>query len=318
MNVSVVIPCYNSSHTIGSVVDRLIATLSKRYAKTDYEIILVNDSSPDDTYDVISSLANDNRSIKAINLSRNFGQHAAIMAGFSQVEGDVIVCMDDDGQTVPEEIFKLIDTLDESCDLVYASYSLKKHSAFRNLGSKLNDLMTCWLLGKPKDLYLSSYFAAKRYLIEEAKNYTNPYPYLQGQMLRATNKIKNANVQHNARLEGSSGYTLSKLVSLWLNGFTAFSVKPLRMASFLGIAFALLGFISALVVVIRRLFDPSMALGWSSTFTLILVLGGLILFVLGLIGEYIGRSYISINKAPQFIIRDSVNCKQSTSKQETK
>lgn len=167
-------------------------------------------------------------------------------------------------------------------------------------------MMAVKLLGKPKDLYISSYFAAKRYLIDEALRYPNPYPYMQGLMLRSTNKICNVLVPHDERAHGQSGYTLRKLISLWLNGFTAFSVKPLRIASFIGILFALLGFLSAIVVVIRRLLNPNMALGWSSTIALMLLIGGLILITLGVVGEYVGRSYISLNNAPQYVIRNSV------------
>ena len=312
LDFSIVIPCYNSALIIEDVIARIQSTVEKRLDPSCYEIILVNDASPDDTFDVLCKLARKNSNIKAMNFSRNFGQHAALMAGFSEVEGAVVICMDDDGQTPPEELFKLVDRLDNDCDLVYALYDEKKHSWYRNLGSKVNDAMARSLIGKPKDLYLSSFFAAKRYLIDEALRYTSPYPYMQGQMLRATNKIEKVRVHHEARREGSSGYTINKQVSLWLNGFTAFSVKPLRVASLLGIVFACCGFISAAVVVVKRLLDPNMALGWSSTFSLILVLGGLILFVLGLIGEYVGRSYISLNKAPQYVIRDSVNCKKHT------
>lgn len=312
VQLSVVIPCYRSEQYIEEVVDRVRKTAMTRYEENDFEIILINDCSPDATYDRISKIAHAHRNVKAVNFSKNFGQHAALMAGFSIASGSAVVCMDDDGQTPPEEMFKLVDALDDDCDLVYARYENKQHDAIRNLGSRFNDLMACSMIGKPKDLYISSYFAVKRYLCEEALRYKNPYPYMQGLMLRATNKIRNVDINHQQRLEGVSGYSLRKLISLWFNGFTAFSVKPLRVASFLGIAFAACGFVSAIFVVIRRLLDPNMALGWSSTFTLILVLGGLILFVLGLIGEYIGRIYISLNSAPQFVIRDTVNCANDT------
>lgn len=308
VKLSVIIPCYNSARMIEGVMERVRSTVETRCGERDWEAVLVNDASPDGTFEVLRALAEKRPNIKALNLSRNFGQHAALMAGLAASRGEVVVCLDDDGQTPPEEIFKLVDRLGDDCDLVYARYDEKHHSAFRNLGSKLNDKMACSLIGKPKDLYLSSYFAAKRYLVDEVLRYTNPYPYLQGLMLRTTNKVANVTIPHRSRMQGESGYSLKKLFALWLNGFTAFSVKPLRMASLLGIAFALLGFASALIVVVRRLLDPTMALGWSSTFTLILVMGGLILFVLGLIGEYVGRSYICLSAPPQYVVRDAINC----------
>ena len=307
VDISIIIPCYNSSHMISGVVQRVQSAMKCEFSQSSYEIILIDDSSPDDTYAVISGIAYSDSHIKAIGLARNFGQHSAIMAGFTYSSGNVVVCLDDDGQTPPEEISKLVSSLNENCDLVYAKYDLKHHSPFRNFGSWLNDKMACLLIGKPEDLYISSFFAAKRYLIDEALHYKNAYPYLQGLMLRSTTRISNVLIEHQDRLEGSSGYSLSKLLGLWMNGFTAFSVKPLRVASFLGIAIALLGFLCAVFVVVRRIVDSSVQLGWSSLFALMLLLGGLILFVLGLIGEYVGRSYISLNSAPQFIIRNGVN-----------
>lgn len=306
VSLSVIIPCYKSSSMIEGVISRLVSTIRSHERAIPYEIILVDDSSGDGTYKVLRNLALSNQQIIALELSKNFGQHAALMAGMSKAKGEIIVCMDDDGQTPPESLFDLIGALDDDHDLVYAKYPNKQHNRFRNFGSKINDLMAIKLLGKPKDLYISSYFAAKRYLIEEALRYPNPYPYMQGLMLRSTDRICNVMVPHNERSEGQSGYTLRKLLSLWLNGFTAFSVKPLRIASFIGILFALVGFLFALFVVIRRLLDPNMALGWSSTTALMLIIGGLILTTLGIVGEYVGRSYISLNNAPQYVIRESV------------
>lgn len=183
--VSFVIPCYRSAQTIGKVVEEISVTLerSKQYR---YEIILVNDASPDNTFEVIRSLCEKRKEICGVNLARNFGQHAALMAGFRYAHGDIIVCLDDDGQTPAEEVPKLLARLEEGYDVVYARYEIKKHSAFRNFGSHVNEWMTRVMLGKPKELYLSSYFAVKRFIVDEMLRYTNPYPYVIGLVLRAT------------------------------------------------------------------------------------------------------------------------------------
>lgn len=313
VDVSVVIPCYRSSEIIRSVVDRLRTTLGVHYEESQYEIILVNDYSPDDTLEVLSSIATEHANVKVISMAKNFGQHAALMAGFDYVCGDTVVCMDDDGQTRPEEIFKLLDKLDEGYDLVYAKYASKKHSAFRNFGSKINEIMAHSLIGKPKDITLSSYFAAKRFLVDEALHYKNPYPYIEGLMLRSTGSIANVEVVHSDRLAGESGYSFKGLLALWLNGFTAFSVKPLRVASVFGVVLAFFGFAGALVVVVQRLTNPDMAMGWASMFSALIFIGGLLLCMLGLLGEYIGRTYISLNNSPQYVIRDTLNCSHNDS-----
>ena len=303
MKVSFVIPCYRSEHTIGKVVDKIENTIRK---DDECEIILVNDCSPDDTFETIRGLCEKWDNVKGISLAKNFGQHAALMAGFRHVTGGVVVCLDDDGQTPPEEVYKLLDKLDENTDVVYAEYEQKKHSIFRNMGSKINSKMTEYLIGKPKNLFVSSYFAARRYIIDEIIKYENPYPYVIGLILRATKNIKNAKVNHHAREEGQSGYSFKKLIRLWLNGFTAFSVKPLRIATALGLVFAFLGFAYAIYTVINKFINPNVPVGWSSMMAAFMVIGGCILFMLGLIGEYIGRIYISINNSPQYVIRDVI------------
>ena len=273
--VSFVIPCYRSEHTLPHVVAEIDETMRKldRY---EYEIILVNDSSPDNTFGVIRKLCAEKNNVKGINFARNFGQHAALMAGLRH-------------------------------SAVYAKYEHKRHSAFRNLGSKVNELMTRILLEKPADLYVSSYFAVQRFVVEDMIRYENSYPYVIGLVLRATKNITNVVVNHRDREEGSSGYTLKKLLGLWFNGFTAFSVKPLRIATAAGAVFACLGFVYGLYTIIKRLVNPAVPMGFSSTMSAIVFFGGMIMLMLGLIGEYIGRIYISLNNSPQYVIRERIN-----------
>lgn len=301
--ISFVIPCYRSAYTIQDVVNEIKTTLNERL---DYEVVLVNDSSPDNTFEVISNICKKDNKVIGVNFAQNFGQHAALMAGLRQTTGDIVVCLDDDGQTPANEVFKLIDKIDEGYDVVYAKYEDKKHTLFRNWGSKLNFKMAESLLNKPKDLYISSYFAARRFVVDQMLEYKNPYPYVIGLVLRVTKNITNVEVKHRARENGESGYTLKKLIALWVNGFTAFSVKPLRVASFTGVVVAIIGFISIIYTIINKIANPNVPLGWSSTMAVLLILGGLILGVLGMIGEYIGRIYICINNSPQYVIKEII------------
>lgn len=306
---SFVIPCYRSEKTIESVVDEIIQKM-KEMNINQYEIILINDSSPDNTFEVIRKLCSENKNIIGVNHSKNFGQHAALLDGFHYASGEVIICLDDDGQTPANEVDKLLAKIEEGYDVVFAKYEHKQHSLFRNIGSKANSIMTEIMLNKPKEIYLSSYFAVRKFVVDEMIKYTGAYPYLAGLLLRSTNNMCNVNVNHRKRQLGESGYSTKKLIALWVNGFTAFSVLPLRVASFIGGTIATIGFVSAIIVIIRKLLTPTLAMGWSSTISVILILGGLILLVLGIMGEYIGRIYILLNQSPQYVVKSVINYKE--------
>ncbi len=305
--VSFVIPCYRSENTITGVVEEIEKAMAALKAVYDFEIILVNDSSPDNTMGTIRKLCEEKKNIIGIGFARNFGQHAALMAGLRQASGDYVVCLDDDGQTPADEVSKLLDKLEEGYDAVYAKYEHKQHSGFRNLGSKVNELMTRVMLEKPKDLYVSSYFAVKRFIVEDMIRYENSYPYVIGLVLRSTKNITNVVVNHREREEGSSGYTLKKLFALWFNGFTAFSVKPLRIATCVGVFCACAGFLYGIYIILNRFMNPDVPLGYSSMMAALVFFCGMIMVMLGLIGEYIGRIYISMNSSPQYVIRERIN-----------
>lgn len=311
--LSFVIPCYGSETTIEIVVNEIRETLKQR-PEYDYEIILVNDCSPDRVWPRIRALALADFHITGIDLAKNFGQHAALMAGYRHCTGDLIISLDDDGQTPACELFTLVDKMKEGWDVVYASYAHKMHSGFRNFGTWMNERMTESLIGKPKGLRVTSYFIMRRFIADEILRYENAYPYIEGLIFRATRNIANVPVTHHERMVGESGYTFSKLLALWFNGFTAFSVKPLRIATFCGSACACIGFLYGIYVVIRKLVDSSIEMGWSSIIASIFFLGGLILIMLGMIGEYIGRIYISINNAPQYTIRQVVTADNASDK----
>lgn len=304
MKVSFVIPCYRSANTIAGVVDEIKNTMAT--IGHEYEIVLVNDSSPDDTFSVIRELVKANENVTGIDLAKNFGQHCALMAGMRQTSGDVVVCLDDDGQTPADEVGKLLNKLDEGFDVCYASYGKKQHSGFRNFGSKINELMTRVMLGKPKELYVSSYFAAKRFVVDDMLRYEQSYAYVIGLVLRATKNVTNVEVKHRARTEGTSGYTLKKLFALWFNGFTAFSIKPLRIATFIGCMCAGTGFLYGIYTIIKKLVLVDVQAGFSALMSVLVFVGGMIMLMLGLIGEYVGRIYICMNNSPQYVIREIV------------
>ena len=305
--LSFVIPCYRSAGTIGTVVQEITDTVAARQAEYDHEIILVNDGSPDDVAQVIDRLCETYPQIVFVNLSRNFGQHSAIMAGFAQARGQIIICLDDDGQTPADECFKLIDKVREGYDIVYAEYPVRRQNAFRRMGSRFNALSNHFFFGQPRDLKSNSYFAAQRFVVDAALQYPNPFPFITGLLFQSVSRYCNVPVKHRARLQGHSGYSLKKLISLWTNGVTAFSIKPLRFANYIGWLTAIFGFVFALVTVVRKLLTPNIEAGWSSTIAVLLVLGGIIIALIGVVGEYIGRIYLSINRCPQYVVRNVVD-----------
>ena len=304
--ISFCIPCYRSEKTLEGVINEIDESM-KKMDSYDYEVILVNDGSPDNTWGKICEVAQKSahQNVLGINLAKNFGQHAAIMAALNASAGDYVVCLDDDGQTPADEVDKLIAALESGADVAYARYSHKQHNLFRNFGTAMNEWMASVMLGKPKDLYVSSYFAVKRFVVNEMVKYESSYPYVIGLVLRTTRNIVNVDVTHRKREVGQSGYTLGKLFALWINGFTAFSIKPLRIATFTGAIFAVLGIIYGIYTVIKKFVLPDVQIGFSALMSAVVFMGGAIMLLLGMIGEYLGRLYISQNKNPQFVIRET-------------
>lgn len=303
--VSVVIPVYNGAATIGPLVDRLTSSYGERYR---LEIVLVDDGSADDSASVCRRLAERHPGlVRFLSLSRNFGEHQAILAGLNHASGDVVVTMEDDLQCPPEEVAKLVAALgDGGHDVVYGQFEVRHYSWARKLGSRFNDRIANVLLGKPRDLYLSSFRCLSRFLVDEVCRYRGPFPYLDGLILRVTRSVGAVACRHEPRAEGASGYTLRKLISLWLNMFTNFSILPLRLAVIAGFAFALLGGLLSVAVVVEKLLIPSTEVGWPSTVIVIMTFAGLQLMVLGMVGEYLGRIFLTSNQTPQYAVREAV------------
>ena len=317
MKISFVIPCYRSEGTIESVIneiDERMTGCKKKKLADDYEIILVNDCSPDNVWKVIENLAEKRIDITAVNLAKNFGQHAALMAGYSFCSGDYIMSLDDDGQAPLDSLENMIEKLEEGYDVVYAYYKEVKQKLIRRMGSSLAAWMGKMCLEPPKDLKASSFYIARKFVIDEVIKYRNSYPYLVGLVLRVTRNIACIETEQRSRISGTSGYSFKSLLSLWLNGFTAFSVKPLELSVYLGVFFSFIGFIYSIVIIVRRIMHPEIVAGWSSMISIQLITSGIIMIMLGLIGEYIGRMYISINNSPQYVIKEVKNYKNTSNK----
>ncbi|HUQ71867.1 MAG TPA: glycosyltransferase family 2 protein, partial [Planctomycetaceae bacterium] len=271
-----------------------------------YEIVLVNDGSSDDTEQVCRELAAAYPNVvRFVHLARNFGEHNAVLAGLRYTTGQAVAVLDDDGQNPPEEVWPLWEHLQTSGhDVVYGRYREKRHHWFRNLGSRLNDRMATWLLKKPKDLYLSSFKVLNRFLVDEIIRYRGPFPYIDGLIFRTTRNIGQIDVEHRRRLSGQSGYTLRRLVRLWLNMFLGFSIAPLRLSVVVGLVTSLFSTLLLFGIVLDKLWvNPDVPVGIPTVLTCVALFAGVQLIVLGMVGEYVGRIFLEQNGMPQYVVR---------------
>ncbi|MBO4926894.1 MAG: glycosyltransferase [Clostridiales bacterium] len=298
--ISFVIPCYRSEKTIRDVYNEILSTV-KAKEEYSYEVVAVNDCSPDQVLDVLLDIAGQDKQFIVIDCAKNMGKHAALMAGFRHSSGDIVVCLDDDGQCPLDHLWELIEPLNNGYDVSMAQYGRKKQSNFKNIGSYGNELMMRWMLGKPKNFQFANFAAFKKFVVEEMCRYTNAYSYVNGLVLRSTIKYTNVPMEERCRAAGTGGYTFSKSLKLWINGMTAFSVRPLRIATGMGI----FSFIAGLVFGILALFGICPFL--FAIYFIIFLLAGMMMLLIGLIGEYIGRTYMCINNEPQYVIRQVWN-----------
>jgi len=300
--LSLVIPVYNGSRTIGPLVEQT----AKIFGSTSFEIVLVNDGSEDDSERVCVKLAEKfPQNVTFVHLSRNFGEHSAVLAGFTQARGRYVAVLDDDSQNPPEEVVRMLDELKrKNYDVVYGHYIEKKHSWFRNLGSRFNDRIATLMLHKPKDLYLSSFKVMNRFLVNEIIKYRGPYPYTDGLIYRVTRKIGQIPVEHRASQSGQSRYTLRRLVRLWLNMFLNFSIQPLRISVYVGLLASCLSIVALVAILIDKLWiTKNVTLGIPTVLGSIVFFAGVQLMILGLVGEYLGRLYLDHTGTPQYVVR---------------
>jgi undecaprenyl-phosphate 4-deoxy-4-formamido-L-arabinose transferase len=307
-SISIVIPVYNGEKTIGRLVAEVISVLQEKFEKL--EIIMVNDGSIDQSHQCILNVKEKYPEVvKYINLARNFGEHNAVICGLRYVTCEHAAIIDDDFQNPPKEIIKLFTKLREGYDVVYSFYDVKKHSWFRNVGSRFHDLIATAILNKPRGLYLSSFKIMTKMVVDAIIQYEGPYPYIDGLILNITSSIGQQLCEHSARIEGKSNYNLRRLVRLWLNMFTNFSVVPLRLASIIGLIMSFFGFLMAIFFFISwyvgGIFRDVVPPGWASLIICVTIFSGLQMSLLGVIGEYLGRLFLTANRKPQFFIRET-------------
>lgn len=302
-NVTVIVPVYNSEKSLEKLCNRLIKTLSDKFI--DYEIIFVNDSSKDNSWEVLINIEKLHSGIvKIVNLMKNYGQHGAIMCGFSLARGDVMVTIDDDLQQAPEYIPQMIELLDSSYDAVFASYTYKQHSVFRNIGTAMINKVNEYSFKKPKGIKVSSYRVITRKTVEDILNSNTSYPYISGMILNVTNNVANYPVSHERREYGVSNYNPLNLISLANNLLFNYTTIPLKFMGAVCLMASMISFLSSLVFIVKKLIAGISIPGWTSLFVIVSFFFGLLFLFLFIIGEYIAR-LLNLNYKFSYIIRES-------------
>lgn len=304
--ISIIIPVYRSERILPVLVQKIFEVMRNTPYANNFELILVNDGSPDNSWQVIEQLVKEYQFLVGICLMKNMGQHNAIMAGLRQGSGEIFIIMDDDLQHPPEQLPMLVAAIEAGSDVCYTKYLNSKHALWKRAGSWFNDRIATILTGKSKDIYLSSFKALHQRVVNEIIKYDGPFPYVDGLILGVTRNITTISINHQPRHEGEGNYNLRSSISLWLKMATNFSILPLRVATILGMAIALVSILLILFVVVQKILYPEIPAGWTSLFIMILFMGGVQLCALGIIGEYVGRTYLNVNKRPQYAIRSVV------------
>lgn len=305
LTLSIVVPVYGSATILPTLTQEIEKSMAEIGLEDSFELILVNDASPDQSWNTIAELAKSKPFIKGINLRKNAGQHNSVMAGLTYARGLYVVTMDDDLQHPPEAIHAMLDELKRGYDVCYTRYGNRQHNWWKKAGSAFNDRVAGVLLDKPKHLYLSSFKAMRGEIAAEIVKYDGPYTYIDGLILSITNSLTAIDIEHKARLEGESTYTLKKLISLWLKMATSFSIAPLRLATYAGFFLAACSLLIFVFVVATKIMNPGSSPGWASLMATILFIGSVQTLCIGMIGEYLGRTYLKLNKKPQFTIRET-------------
>lgn len=304
MELSIIVPVYRSEECLPALARRVREALTDRVG--DFELILVNDASPDASWKVISSLAEMHPFVVGVNLRKNVGQDNAIMAGMHHATGEAVVVMDDDLQHDPADIPALCLALRNGFDVAYAAFDHKRQALWKNLGSWFNDRVAVIVLGKPKNVYLSPYKALRREVVDEIVKYDGPFTYVDGIIFNITSNITQVPATHHPRFAGRSNYSLLRSIRVWLKLATGFSVIPLRIATITGGVISLLSFVAALFFVVQALVIAKIPEGYPSLIVTLFFLGGIQLMGLGAVGEYVGRIFLTQNKTPQFTVKNVV------------
>ena len=297
--ISIVIPVYNSS----GILSELNRRINNALVGFDFQVIYVNDCSEDTSWDFIEKFAKESNHTVAIDLVKNSGQDNSILAGLRMVKGNYVVIMDDDLQHAPENIIDLYNKCKEGYDVCFASFNIKKQTFIKKTGSRINGKIADWLLKKPKGIYLSPFKIMRAEIAHEIARFTAPFPYIDGILLNITHNLCEIEVLHFSRFAGKSNYTIHKSASVMFKLFSGFSTSPLRIATIFGLFVAMTGFSLILFYLYEYFIAKNYIEGWTTIVILILFFGGLILMVLGIVGEYISRIYLTLNSAPQYLIR---------------
>ena len=307
-HLSIVVPLYNAEKTLPA----LHREISALQVAGGHELIIVNDGSRDETEAVALKLTRESElPMTFLSLSRNFGEHNAVLAGLRAVSGRYAVTMDDDLQNPPSEVLKLLAVAEaQKCDVVFGVYERKEHAWWRNAGSWLTNLIADFVVDKPRKLYLCSFRCLSRFVVDEIAKSRTPYPYIDGLIFQVTQNVGTVAVRHVERAEGNSGYNFRKLVRLWISMLVNVSILPLRLMTFAGMITSALGFLAVIEVVLEHMLHKTPT-GWSSLMAAMLLLSGTQLLLLGILGEYVGRIYLGISEKPQSVIREQVRSSAS-------
>jgi len=302
-HLSIVVPLYNAAATLPA----LHQEISALQVEGGHELIIVNDGSRDETEAVALKLTQESQMpMTFLSLSRNFGEHNAVLAGLRAASGRYAVTMDDDLQNPPSEALKLLAVAEgENRDVVFGIYDRKEHAWWRNAGSQLTNLIADFVVEKPRKLYLCSFRCLSRFVVDEITKSRTPYPYIDGLIFQVTQNVGTARVRHVERTQGSSGYNFRKLMRLWISMLVNVSILPLRLMTLAGIITSALGFLAVVEVVLEHMLHKTPT-GWSSLMAAILLLSGTQLLLLGILGEYVGRIYLGISEKPQSVVREQV------------
>lgn len=313
-DVSVVVPVYKSEACLPALVAAIEKALND--ANLSYELLLVDDGSPDGSWLAIKKLASQYPAIVGFNHRRNFGQDNAILTGIRNASGRTVVIMDDDLQHSPDDIPKLYSELSRSgADVVYAHFVVKQQKAWKNIGSWINGKFAQWLIDKPANIYMSPFKIIRREVADLIATFDGPFPYVDSLLFQVTDRFSYIVAEHHPRLAGPSTYTFLKSLGIWSRLAFSFSVKPLRLVTWAGVAAVATSLLGAIAIVVARLVYPvdfsNSAAGWASLMVMVLVIGGIQMLFLGILGEYSGRAYVNINRKPQSVVADTTRTETS-------
>ena len=301
---SVVIPVYNSEAIVGTTVDRVVEVFTG--AGLDHEVILVNDGSPDGSWDVIAEKARTLPSVVALDMLQNYGQHHANLAGLRESTGDFVITMDDDLQNPPDQALLLIDEAMTGKDVVFGEFATKKAAGYRRLGSKMIGAMNRRIFGQPDDLVVSNFRILRRDVVDRICASQTAYPYITGQALLYSRKRSNVTVRHEPRAVGKSNYSMVKIMRLVLTILFSYSSYPLRLAAMVGFGIAGVSFLLGTFYLLSGLFGNTHVQGWTTTVVLLSIFNGFTIALLSMLGEYVVRTLNAVSSQDSYHVTTRV------------